>query len=348
MKKLSYAKRLVIGLILLTAFFACKKELLLLHEFNVKQTNLVADTAGFNAVRIDSNLINAWGIAAPPNNGPIWISANHSGLSVVYDRNGNQLRAPVTIPSLTAGQPGAPSGVLFNGTTEFGGNKFIFASEEGIIAAWSSGNAATKVADRSSSNAVYKGIAMATDGLACFLYVTNFRGGKIDVFDQNFNYVTDKPFNDPNIPTGFAPFNIQNIGGSLYVTYAKLKAPDDMDDQAGPGNGYVDIFTPKGVLVKRFASQGTLNSPWGIALAPAGFADDGPSILIGNFGDGRINVFNMGGHFKGQLLHGSQPITIDGLWAIDFLNSNATDSDPLYFTAGPNEESHGLFGYLKK
>jgi len=349
MKNLSCAKGLCIGLILFAAFYACKKDLLFL-EFNVKQTNLVADTAGYDATRLDPNLLNAWGIAAPPN-GPIWISANHAGLSVIYDRNGQQLRPPVTIPSLTAGQPGAPSGMVFNGTTDFGGNKFIFASEEGIIAGWSSGNAAVKVADRSSFNAVYKGLTIANDGTANFLYVTNFKNSKIDVFDKDFNYVTDKPFSDPGIPAGFGPFNIQNISGNLYVTYAKLKAPDNMDDQAGPGNGYVDIFTPQGQLVKRFASQGPLNSPWGIALAPAGFADEGPTILIGNFGDGRINVFGMAGHFKGQLRMHGKPITIDGLWAIDFLEGNVpggSPSDPLYFTAGPNEESHGLFGYLKK
>lgn len=351
MKNLNCAKGMCLGLSLFMVFYSCKKDHNMPHIFNINQTNLVADTAGYNAGRIDANLLNAWGIAAAPG-GPIWISANHSGLSLIYDNTGQQLRAPVTIPSLTTGQPGAPSGMVFNGTADFGGNKFIFASEEGIIAAWSSGDAAVKVADRSSSNAVYKGLTIANDGTANFLYVTNFKNSKIDVFDKNFNYVTDKSFSDPGIPAGFGPFNIQNIGGSLYVTYAKLKAPDDMDDQAGPGNGYVDIFTPKGTLVKRFASQGSLNSPWGIALAPAGFADnDGPSILIGNFGDGRINIFNMGGHFIGQLQNNGMPLTIDGLWAIDFLKGNASGgnpTDPLYFTAGPKEESHGLFGYLKK
>ncbi|MDB5141904.1 MAG: hypothetical protein JWQ66_617, partial [Mucilaginibacter sp.] len=220
----------------------------------------------------------------------------------------------------------------------------------GIIAAWSSGNSAVKVADRSASNAVYKRIVMATDGSANFLYLTNFKGGKIDVFDKNFTYVTSKPFLDPGIPAGFAPFNIQNIGGMLYVTYAKQKGPDNMDDQKGPGNGYVDIFNPDGTLVKRFASQGHLNSPWGIALAPAGFADGKQSILIGNFGDGRVNIFDMQGNFVGQLQNGGQPLTIDGLWAIDFLENNTggNANDPLFFTAGPAEESHGLFGYLQK
>jgi uncharacterized protein (TIGR03118 family) len=356
-------KALVAVPLLIFCFYACKKEMNAGKQANIREThlasgdvkvsqvNLVADTAGFGAARIDTNLKNAWGIAAAPGS-PLWISTNHTGLSVVYDKSGNQVRQPVTIPSVTAGQPGAPDGAIFNGTTEFGGYKFIFASEEGIIAAWKTGNTAVKVADRSSWNAVYKGIAMGFGGTNCFLYLANFKGGKVDVFDNNFNYVTDKPFIDPGIPAGFAPFNVVNIGGLLYVTYAKQKGPDDMDDQAGPGNGYVDIFTPQGTLVRRFASQGTLNSPWGIALAPAGFADTNSTILIGNFGDGRINVFDMQGNFKGQL-QGSdgQPLSIDGLWAIDFLENNlpgGNATDPLFFTAGPNDESHGLFGYLQR
>jgi uncharacterized protein (TIGR03118 family) len=355
MKNLFKIKALMAGLVLIFCFYACIKDLNPGNgpnsgkKVNVNQVNLVSDTAGYGAARIDTNLLNAWGIAAPPN-GPLWISANHKGLSVVYDRTGQTLRPPVTIPSIAAGQTGAPTGVIFNSTTDFGGNKFIFASEDGIIAAWSSGNSAVTVADRSASNAVYKGIVMATDGGANFLYLTNFKGGKIDVFDKNFTYNTSKPFLDPSIPAGFAPFGIQNIGGMLYVTYAKQKGPANMDDQKGPGNGYIDIFTPNGTLVKRFASQGHLNSPWGIALAPAGFADDKQTILTGNFGDGRVNIFDMQGNFEGQLQNDGQPLTIDGLWAIDFLENNAggNANDPLFFTAGPAEESHGLLGYLKK
>ncbi|MBS1501945.1 MAG: TIGR03118 family protein [Bacteroidetes bacterium] len=347
--------------LLISCFYACQKDMttgkhpneigqLNLAGNNVKvdQVNLVADTAGFGASRIDTNLKNAWGIATAPG-GPIWIATNHTGLSVIYDKSGNMVRQPVTIPAAVAGQMGAPDGVIFNGTSEFGGNKFIFASEDGIVTGWKSGNTAVKLADRSSSNTVYKGIAMAFGGSSgCFLYLTDFHNGKINVFDNNFNYVTDKPFNDPNIPAGFAPFNVVNIYGQLYVTYAKQKGPDNMDDQAGLGNGYVDIFTPEGMLVKRFASQGTLNSPWGVTWAPAGFADSGPSILVSNFGDGRINIFDMHGNYKGQLQSGGQPVTIDGLWAIDFLKDHANAGDPLYFTAGPDSESHGLFGYLRK
>ncbi|MDB5142280.1 MAG: hypothetical protein JWQ66_993 [Mucilaginibacter sp.] len=349
MKKLIYGKHFLAALLILTCFYSCKKDHQTVQQFNVAQNNLVADTAGYGAAKIDNNLLNAWGIAANPM-GIIWIASNHKGVSTVYDKTGKTLIPPVTIPSVTADQPGAPSGVVFNSTTSFGGNKFIFAGEDGVITAWASGGAAVKVADRSSSNAVYKGLTIATDAGANFIYATNFRGGEIDVFDSNFNYVTSKPFLDTSIPAGFGPFNIQNIGGLLYVTYAKLKAPDNMDDQAGAGNGYVNVFKPDGTLVKRFASQGTLNSPWGITHAPAGFASGTEAILIGNFGDGRINIYDLQGNYKGQLQNNGQVVAIDGLWAIDFLNTNpnsVSSTDPLYFTAGPMDEAHGVFGFLQ-
>jgi len=358
MKNLIKIKTLLAGLSMILCFNACKKELntgkaLNINQSNlagptidVSQVNLVADTDGFGAARIDTNLANAWGLAAVPN-GPIWISANHTGLSVIYDNVGLEKRPPVTIPAAMSGQAGAPDGVVFNNTADFGGNKFIFASEDGIITAWKSGNSAVKVAAGPSANTVYKGIAMAMCNTSNFLFLTDFKGGKIDVFDKNFNYVANNGFHDPNIPAGFAPFNVVNIDGKLFVTYAKQKGPDNMDDQKGPGNGYVDIYDPNGTLMKRFASQGALNSPWGIAVAPAGFADDKGAILVGNFGDGHISIFDMDGDFKGQLEKNGQALSIDGLWAIDFLqNSNA--HSPLYFTAGPNDESHGLFGYLQK
>jgi uncharacterized protein (TIGR03118 family) len=350
MKNLIKIKALLTGLLVISFFYACKKDAGSGKKFDVKQVNLVADTAGFGTARIDTNLLNAWGIAVAPS-GSIWISANHKGVSVIYNRTGQTVLPPVTIPSIAPGQPGAPDGVIFNSTPDFGGSRFIFASEDGIILAWSSGSSAVNVVDRSASNTVYKGIAMATDGSANFLYAANFKGGKIDVFDKNFNYVANKPFLDPGIPAGFAPFNILNVDGKLYVMYAKQKAPDNMDDQKGPGNGYVDIFNPDGTFIKRFASQGALNSPWGMAVAATGFADVHETILIGNFGDGRINVFDTQGNFEGQLQNHGQPLSIDGLWAIDFLQNNkpgGNPNNPLFFTAGPGDESHGLFGYLQK
>jgi uncharacterized protein (TIGR03118 family) len=322
-----------------------------------KQTNLVADTGSYGAARVDPNLLNAWGIAVNPN-GIVWISANHAGATVVYDSTGKTLLGPVAIPFHGVHRGGSPSGVIFNNTkstTEFivpSNQKaaiFIFAGEDGTISAWAGGDSTVTVADRSSSNAVYKGIALANDGTDNFLYAANFKGGKIDVFDKSFTYVTNKPFADPNIPGGFGPFNIVNIGGQLYVAYAKLKAPDNMDDQAGAGNGFVDVFNPNGTLVKRFASQGVLNSPWGLAQAPAGFGLPLHSILVGNFGDGRINVYDSTGVLEGALGNNGMAIVIDGLWALDFPFNDNPKSDPnkLYFTAGPMEENHGLFGYLR-
>jgi uncharacterized protein (TIGR03118 family) len=319
-----------------------------------EQTNLVADTAGFKAVIIDNNLVNPWGMTFLPS-GPIWISDNGTGLSTIYNKDGATLRPPVTIPAPGATSGGTPTGVLFNNTPDFPvssgketvPSKFIFATEDGTIAAWASGNTASIVADRSGFNAVYKGIAMAEDAGNNFLYATNFHEAKIDVFDKDFTFVTGKPFHDTGIPDGFAPFNIRNIGGWLYVTYAKQK-PDHHDDQAGPGNGYVTIFKPDGSMVSRFASQGPLNSPWGIVEATEQFSrESGTAILIGNFGDGRINLFDVTGRFLGPLKDDGKPITIDGLWSIENEVPTA-DPDQLFFTSGPVEESHGVFGYLKK
>jgi uncharacterized protein (TIGR03118 family) len=324
-------------------------------DTSYQQVNLVADTAGFGAAVVDQNLKNAWGIAIGPT-GAFWISSNHKGVTTVYDRNGASLLAAVAIPSGGNHFGGSPSGVVYNSTADFmmpgtiESSKFIYVQENGRISAWSSGDSTIQVADWSATGAVFKGAAIANDGSGNFLYVANFKGGKIEVFDRRFKHTAVvNSFNDPGIPAGFGPFNIQNIGGKLFVTYAKIKPPDSTDDERGPGNGYVDIFNPDGSLVKRFASQGTLNSPWGIAQAPTGFGHGQNIILIGNFGDGRINVFDTSGTYKGQLKDNKVPVSIDGLWALVFPENNNPpgDQNQLFFTAGPQEEVHGLFGYMK-
>jgi uncharacterized protein (TIGR03118 family) len=313
---------------------------------NYAKTVLVADTTGYNAARIDSTLKNAWGIAINPS-GIFWINVNGTDGSEIYDLNGVAKRPPVSVPS--------PSGIVFNNTTDFiipaSGTpaKFIFASENGKIYAWNSGDSAMTVVNRTAWNSVYKGLELANDGGDNFLYATDFRNSKIDVFDKSFNLVTTKPFIDPMIPSGFGPFNVRLIDSVLYVTYAKLLPPENLDDDKGLGNGYVDIFKTDGSYVKRFASQGTLNSPWGIEKAPEGFGQGKNAILIGNFGDGRINVFeNKKCEFVRQLKSYGMPLAIDGLWAITFPDNNVPGDNPdkLYFTAGPNDESHGVFGYL--
>jgi uncharacterized protein (TIGR03118 family) len=319
-------------------------------EVNFRQFNLVSDT-NMHKTRLDANLANAWGIAVTPN-GTIWISANHTSLAVIYDAAGNQKLSPVGIPTVSNAPGGAPSGVVFNTTASFklpdgNASRFIFAGEDGIISAWgpTSGSTAVVAADQSAQNTVYKGIEIAQNSGSNFLYATNFRLARIDVFDESFNIVNGMSFSDPNIPDGYAPFNIKNINGMLFVTYAKQKLPDKMDDDKGLGHGFVDIFTTAGVLVSRFATRGNLNSPWGIAVGPSG--DLGNDLLIGNFGDGRINVFSLSGDFIGQLKgNGQKPLAIDGLWGLFTSTTIPAIGNKIYFTAGPNEENNGLFGYL--
>ncbi len=355
MKKITFGvfAPLLKGFLVLGMFFmlmnGCKKHDIPLLLNGYQQTNLVADTEGYGAARIDPSLVNPWGISFSATS-PLWISANHTSVSVIYDNDGMTVIPPVTLQNGN----GAPTGQVFNGTTGFvipetgKPARFIFAGEDGTIQAWNGGSAAIQVADRSADEAVYKGIALGNDGTGNFLYLANFKGGTVDVFDSTFQYVTDKPFEDHSIPADYGPFNIRNINGKLYVTYAKHLAPDNEDDQKGKGNGYVDVFNTKGQLLSRFATRGALNSDWGIVPAVPGFSPFPNSILIGNFGDGRINVYGQNGGFIGSLKDvNGHDIIIDGLWALE---NNIHNANPLqlYFTAGPADETHGLFGYLSK
>jgi uncharacterized protein (TIGR03118 family) len=325
-------------------------------ENEFQQVNLVSDTIKFHPHRIDTNLVNAWGITTGNRCTEIFIAANHTGKVVVYDNNGNIKSSPIIIPGRDSGTIGSPTGLAYDTTASFiipGINepaKLIVASEDGIITAWSSGDTAVIVA-KGDTDAVYKGITLVTDNGTPFICVANFKQQKIEVFDVNFTKITGKPFIDNQIPADFGPFNIQEIKGLLYVTYAKRKAPDFMDDEPGPGNGFVDVFTTAGVFVKRFASQGTLNSPWGIVKAPKNFDSFCDAILVGNFGDGRINAFDESGKFLDQLeRENGTAVEIDGLWSIYFLTRNtfsSAEKKQLYFTAGPDDENHGLFGFLK-
>jgi len=282
--------------------------------------------------------------------GVLWVSDNHSGASTLYDTTGAKRALVVAVPSSGSATGGAPSGIVYNPTADFvipGSSKalFIFAGEDGVISAWnaSTGNA-TLVADRSGNGAVYKGLAMAANGGANFLFATDFKQNGVDVFDATFQFV--KSFTDSTVPAGYAPFGIQAIGGQLYVTFAKQLAPANQDDQAGPGNGYVDVFNTNGTVVKRFATRGALNSPWGVALAPAGFGGFSGDLLLGNFGDGRIGAYDPAtGSFIDFLRDGTaNPIVIDGLWGLTF--GPSPDSTTLFFTAGPDGEAHGLLGTL--
>lgn len=313
------------------------------------QNNLVADIASIGAVTVDPNLVNPWGMAFG-STGILWVANNGTGTSTLYAQDGTKQALTVTIPAAAAGSTGVPTGTVFNSTTDFnmatgGPALFLFAGEDGTIAAWNaaSGTTASIVSDRSATGAVYKAIAMAQTGGANFLYVTNFHGGTVDVFDKNFAFV--KSFNDATIPAGFAPFGIATINGNLYVSFAKQLAPDNTDDESGAGNGFVDIFNPDGTLIRRFATQGSLNSPWGIAVAPAGFGTFAGDVLIGNFGDGLIGAYDPNTGALVDLLRspGGAQINIPGLWQLLF----APDGAPtLFFSSGPNDETHGLVGTL--
>jgi len=306
------------------------------------QTNLVSDGA-VPAVTTDPDLKNPWGISFSPTS-PFWIANNGTGLSTLYNGLGAKQGLVVSMPP--AGQ--TPTGTVFSAiSANFLGDRFLFATEAGTIAGWqgSAGTTAVTRVDLSFSGAAFKGLAIAGD----HIYATDFAGGKVDVFDGNYSPVTlPGSFQDPNLPAGFAPFGIQNIGGTIVVTFAKQGSGGD--EQAGAGLGIVDVFDTNGFLVRRLISGGVLNAPWGLALAPATFGDLAGLILVGNFGDGLINGFDpTTGAFVGSLSDSlGKPLVIDGLWGLAFGNGGTGfSSNKLYFTAGPNGEADGLFGSLE-
>lgn len=323
------------------------------------QHNLVSDGA-VSADLVDPSLVNAWGLVSSPTS-PWWVSDNGTGVATLYNASKPQIAKvglTVTIPG------GAPTGVVFNGGAGFvvsgagsGPARFIFASETGTISGWNPAAAATQaIVEVPASSAVYKGLALANAANGDFLYATNFHEGTVDVFDSAFHRV-DLPgaFTDNDLPAGYAPFGIRNIGGVLFVTYA-LQDADRHDDVPGMGHGFVDAYDTSGKLLARIASRGTLDSPWGLALAPDSFGTFGGDLLIGNFGDGRIHAYDLQ-HSRGNgeaifrgMLHAAngQPLQIDGLWALSFGNGAAAGpKDRLFFTAGPNGEADGLFGMLE-
>jgi uncharacterized protein (TIGR03118 family) len=319
------------------------------------QSNLVSDIPGVARIT-DPNLVNPWGLAAGPTT-PLWIANNGTNTSTLYTGGVNG-SIPAIVP-LVVGTPDAdPSGLVFNPSGDFlihqgdatVSAKFIFDSESGKILAWAPTMppAANATVVDSSPDAVYKGLAIAKTSGGWMLYATNFHQGEVEVYNSHFKEVTPPgSFEDPNIPEGFAPFGIQAIGGMLYVTYAKQDEARH-DDVAGPGNGFVDVYDLSGHLVKRLISQGDLNSPWGLALAPAGFGAFSGDLLVGNFGDGMIHAYDpSSGAEQGTLTNADgNPITISGLWGLMFGNGVAGTPTSLLFTAGLAGESHGLFGEI--
>lgn len=333
-----------------------------------QQMNLVSDVAGMAPVT-DPNLKNPWGLSASAAS-PWWVSDNNTGVSTLYRGDGTIVPLVVNTP-LPGGKPGgSPTGIVFNNSTtatdftvtengKSGASAFIFDTEDGTIEGWSPAvdrtNAIIAV-DRSKvgPGAVYKGLAIGTSNSQTFIYATNFRFGTVEMFNGSFQLT--KSFTDELLThicvkrnQCFAPFGIQNIGGNLYVTFA-LQDAARHDDVAGPGHGVVDVFSTSGHLMRRLAFGFELNSPWGLALAPSNFGQFSNDLLVGNFGDGHINVFNpMSGRFLGQVENTmDKPIVISGLWALQFGNGQAAGAtNELFFTAGINNTNDGLLGDIQ-
>jgi uncharacterized protein (TIGR03118 family) len=327
-------------------------------------TNLVSDQAGMALVQ-DPNLVDAWGISFAPGQA-VWVADNGTNKSTLYDGNGVINSLVVTIPpgaNNPNNLPGAnPTGIVFNPTTGFGigpsGSTtpaaFIFVGEDGTISGWAQGTAAFTAVDNSAT-AVYKGVGLyAPSSGPSLLFAADFATGKVDVFNSSFQPTTvANGFVDPNLPAGYAPFNVQVLNNMVFVAYAQQKSGQTapiINEQDGAGLGFVDEFDPTGKFIQRFdAPGGNLNAPWGLTIAPASFGALSGDLLVGNFGDGTISAYNLStGAYVGKLTNTSgAPVVLPGLWGIAF--GNGADNQPtttLFFAAGPSAEAHGLYGRI--
>jgi uncharacterized protein (TIGR03118 family) len=333
-------------------------------------TNLAADTSGTAALNVDDKLKNPWGVVFGPNT-PVWVANNHSQTSTLYDGTGKPQSLIVALPASNS-VAFNPTGIVFNASaTDFkvtaGGKtasaKFIFSGEGGMIGGWSptvdGSNSVTMYppAGGSAGEASYKGLTIAKNGTASFLYATDFHNNKVDVFDTNFAKQTlgAGAFTDPKVPAGYAPYGILAINNGtngapqIYVTYAKQDA-DAADNVNGAGLGMVDIYDVNGTLVKELIMPGgALNGPWGLALAPSDFGTLSNMLLVGNFGDGVINGYDPAtGAFMGAVTDSSgHPVTTPGLWGIAFGNDAFNQPhNTLFVSAGPNDENNGVYGRI--
>jgi uncharacterized protein (TIGR03118 family) len=322
--------------------------------------NLVSDISGL-ADHTDPALVNAWGLTSLPTS-PWWVADNGTDVSTLYRADGTKVPITPQMPNVEV--PNAPTGAAANGSGNFvvtngttsGPARFLFDTEEGKVLGWNPAvnpTEAVVAADRSTVGAIYKGLAISSTSNT--LYAADFHNARVDVFDSSFHLLTlPGAFVDPKLPVGFAPFGIANIGGRIFVSYAKQDA-DAEDEVAGQGLGFVDAYDQAGTFLQRVVNRGQLNAPWGMAMAPAGFGPFGGDLLVGNFGDGRINAYAPqadGTYERVDALRGADhmPIVIDGLWAIVFGKgalANNGPTDTLFFTAGPDDESHGLFGTIR-
>jgi uncharacterized protein (TIGR03118 family) len=326
------------------------------NEFG--QTNLVSDIPGM-AQNTDPNLINPWGIA---DGGafPFWVANNGTGVATIYRVNGttaSPVPFMVTVPPATGATTAAPTGQVFNAGSGFSINgnptHFLFDSEDGAISGWSAGPSAVRVVNNGNTdpslNAVYKGLAISNLNGGT-LYATNFRAGDVEMYNSSFQLIGT--FTDPTLPSGYAPFNAKVLNGDLYVTFA-VQDDKKHDDVAGAGNGLVDVFDLNGNLLTHLISNipnGPLNSPWGLEIAPSTFGMFAGDLLVGNFGDGKINAFNATtGAFAGTLDgRNGQPLVIGDLWSLSIGDGapGGGDINTVYFTSGIKNEADGLFGSL--
>jgi uncharacterized protein (TIGR03118 family) len=296
-------------------------------DLRVTEHDLASDAS-------NPDLVNAWGMAIDPDVSQIWVNANGSDEALVLEPDGTPTGAKTAVP-------GGPSGMIYTESPAFGGDEFIFVTEGGTINGWQDslrGGSVVRV-DDSASGAVYKGVAVAGDRL----FVTDFHNGSVDVY-RGYTEESGAGFADPAIPAGFAPFGVAVVGDDVLVSYAKQDA-DAHDDVAGPGNGYIDAYELRsGRLERRLVRGGALNSPWGMVVAPRGWHGLGDKLLVGNFGDGMIDVYNRhSGAWLGALRDANDtPIVIDGLWGLMM----SPDGRSVLFSAGPGGESHGLYGSL--
>jgi uncharacterized protein (TIGR03118 family) len=342
-----------------------------MHAQEYTRTDLVSSIPGKGTNVLnghDAQMVNAWGLTRSATS-TWWLNNNGTGVATLFNGVGNKQGLVVTIPSAPGGDaPSTPTGIVVNGTSDFAlpgstAAKFIFVTEQGVIAAWNRGNTAVIVKDNSNTGAVYKGCTIAESNGQHYLYVTNFHSGEVEVYDTRFQRVSqiesafrthagdqDTDVEDHQVDRrNFAPFNVQAIGTNVYVSYAKQDAKQH-DEVDGAGLGFVDIFSPAGHRRAHLQSGSWFNAPWGMALAPGEFGEFSHSLLVGMFGSGQIAAFNpVNGRFIGLMKNPDKSIlSIDGLWALGFGagNANSGPYNTLFFTAGPNQEADGDFGTL--
>ena len=316
----------------------CFGSLALHAQQGLRQTNLVSDLPGW-AEHTDPNLVNPWGMSFSATS-PFWVSNNGSDTSTLYNSTGKPQALVVSVT-------GGPTGQVFTGGA-FKSDPFVFVTQSGTIAGWRGALGTTaETLYTGAPGSSYFGVAFANSGTGARIYAANFGSGSIDTLDAMGSPILSTAFKDPSLPAGYAPFNIQNLGGALYVAYA-LKGADG-DEVHAAGDGFVDKFDLDGNLLGRVGSNGPLNAPWGLAIAPSSFGNLGGSLLVGNFGDGTIHAYNpTSGDLIGTLRNSfGDTLSIDGLWGLTFGNGgNGGKADLLYFTAGIQDETHGLMGSL--